>query len=95
MEVPEPSAALLSVNVQYRSMKLRFKDRMGETGVVDEDLEVEYSGLWEQEVRDVVHEAREDTPEDTLYDPSNPLSYLVMKLPEEVPITEVGREDTF
>lgn len=83
------------VGEQHHSMELRFKDRMGETGVVDESFEVAYSGFWEREVRDVVKVVREGPTEDTLFDPDKPLSYLVLKLPEVVPITEIGLDDLF
>lgn len=76
-------------------MALRFTDKRGQCGRVTESLEVEYSGAWEQEVRDAVADVRQEKPDDDMYEPENPLSYLVMELPESAPITEVAREDIF
>lgn len=73
-------------------MTLRFKDERGRLGTVTESLEVEYSGPWEEEVSAVVEEAKGEIPDDVLYDPEDPLSYLVIELPESAPIREVSRE---
>lgn len=74
-------------------MTLRFKDKRGRWGKVTESLEVEYSGPWEEEVSTVVEEAREEEPDNALYDPEDPLAYVLIELPEKAPIREVGRED--
>lgn len=74
-------------------MTLVFKDVKGHQGTVSDSLVVDYSGPWEQEVSEIVSKATGDPPDDPLYDRENPLSYLVVKLPEDAPIREVGRED--
>lgn len=74
-------------------MTLVFEDVQGHRGMVTDSLVVDYSGPWEQKVSEVVNEAIGDPPDDPLYDPADPLSYLVVKLPEDAPIREVGRED--
>lgn len=73
-------------------MALRFKDKMGRLGTVTESLEVEYSGAWEREVCEVVREVKEDAPDDDFYDADDPMTYLIVELPESAPINEVGRE---
>lgn len=73
-------------------MMVRFTDTIGESGTITDSLAVEYSGVWESRVREVVQNAREETPEDELFDPDNPQTYLIMKLPEEAPITEVRQD---
>lgn len=74
-------------------MTLVFRDAKGHEGTVTDSLTVDYSGPWEQEVSEIVDETIGDPPDDPLYDPAEPLSYLVVKLPEDAPIREVGRED--
>lgn len=73
-------------------MSLRFKDNRGRWGTVTESLKVEYSGPWEEEVREVVEEAKGEIPDDVAYDQDDPLSFLVIELPESAPIREVSRE---
>lgn len=73
-------------------MMVRFTDKRGESGFITESLTVEYSGMWESQVREVVQEATEEIPNDDLYDSADLQTYLVMKLPEEAPILEVRRK---
>lgn len=75
-------------------MTLRFKDQMGRWGKVTTSLDIEYSGEWKREVKEAVASLKEDPPDDDIFDPDNPLSYLVVELPERAPITEVSREDS-
>lgn len=73
-------------------MTLRFRDERGRFGKVTESLDVEYAGAWQQDVRDVVSDVREASADDDLCESSDPLSYLVVALPENAPIVEVSRE---
>lgn len=75
-------------------MTLRFRDQHGRFGKVTESLDVEYSGAWQQDVRAVVSDVREDGADDDLCESSDPLSYLVVALPENAPIVEISREES-
>lgn len=67
-------------------MALRFKDRRGHYGVVSDTLDIDYSGHWTQEVRDVVREAKDASLED-------PMAHLIIELGENAPLIEVSRDD--
>lgn len=75
-------------------MALRFRDERGRFGKVTDSLDVEYSGAWQQDVNEIVSDVREDRSDDDLCESSNPLSYLVVALPENAPIVEVSREES-
>lgn len=67
-------------------MPVRFKDRKGDCGEVTDSLDVEYSGRWMQEVREVVSEIEEETPDDEMTE-------LIIELPENAPLLEVSRDE--
>lgn len=75
-------------------MPLRFEDETGERGTITESLEVRYSGVWEENVREVVTEAKEGPPGADLHQPEDPYFYLLIELPEAAPIVEVRRDES-
>lgn len=67
-------------------MIVRFKDRSGHYGEVTDSFEVEYSGRWRQEVREVVSRIAEEATDDVVTE-------LLLELPEQAPLTEVRRDE--
>lgn len=67
-------------------MPVTFKDRKGDHGEVTDSFEVRYSGEWKDEVRAVVSEVADETPDDVVTE-------LLLELPEQAPLTEVRRDE--
>lgn len=67
-------------------MSVSFRDRNGSCGEVTDSLEVNYSGQWMQEVREVVSEIAEDPPDDEATE-------LIIELPEKAPLPVVTRDE--
>lgn len=72
-------------------MIVRFEDRAGETGEVTEELDVEYDGGWEAEVRECVDEVETDFRTDGDVATEAALGELVVELPAESAVVRVER----
>lgn len=70
---------------------LHFTDGHGNGGQISDSLDVTYTGLWEQEVQDFVAGVEVDASDDGIVD-LDPETYLLVELPEVVPIVEIVRE---
>lgn len=74
-------------------MRLSFEDAHGETGVVTDDLAVEYAGEWEPQVRACVDRVEREQRGQYSGDPTvDVYSQLIIDLPRVVPIVEVERD---
>lgn len=74
-----------------RPMKVTFEDADGRTGVVTDDLDVEYDGQWEPAVRDRVEAVREEHEIEGQIDEEVVLDTLVIELPKEPRVVEAQR----
>jgi hypothetical protein len=74
-------------------MSLYFRDADGTVGMVTKDLEIEYSGKWESDVRECVQSVKQERPGSAGdIEGTSPLGRLVFKLPEKAPVVEATRE---
>lgn len=72
-------------------MRLTFEDADGRTGVVTDDLTVEYDGVWEEAVRERVEAVKDEHEIDGNVDQEVVLDTLVIELPKEPRVVEAQR----
>lgn len=74
-------------------MGIHFTDMKGREGTISDALQVEYEGMWSEEIEEYVMEVeREVGSEDRSFKGNNIMSHLVMVLPEVAPIIEAEQE---
>ena len=75
-------------------MTVSFRDTHGHRGRVTDDLDVEYSGDWREDVEECVQDVEEDVSTgDGSRRGDDFHNRLILELPEEAPIVEAEQTD--
>lgn len=77
---------------QPSTVRLSLKDAHGDTGTITEDLEVEYTGAWKQQVKECLEQAENEVRStEGEFRVVDVFTLLVIDLPDAAPIVEVER----
>lgn len=75
-------------------MKLVFTDISGESGVITDEFDVDYTGRWESEITAYVQDvATQHTDTNGTVQVTAAFSQLVIELPHQFPVVEVKRDE--